>query len=55
MLASKWGSLKTQKRLCWTIYAILARVKHKNYKKYIRGFRDGSQPPVTPVLSDLRN
>lgn len=28
MLASKWGSLKTQKRLFWTIYVILAIEKH---------------------------
>lgn len=28
MLASKWGSLKTQKRLFWTIYVILALENH---------------------------
>lgn len=54
MLASNWGSLKTQKTLCWTTYAILATVKHKNCKKSIRGCRDGSQPSVTPVHGDLR-
>lgn len=39
MLASKWGSLKTQKRVFWTIYVILAIEKHIHFLKVCHGLQ----------------